>query len=275
MKKLILILFLLNSTICFAQEKAIKIHFVDIGEGDAIFIQAEGESALIDTGNLLSGYKLADYLKKNGVSVIKYLIITHPHLDHLSGAFFVIPKFKIENFYDNGCNLDTTDSPIVGWYEKIFRQNKNYKALKEDDELKLGGLALKILWPPAQSSINGLNNNSLVIMLIYKDFRCILTGDIDCATANELIKRRVVLAADLLKVAHHGAQDAACEDFIKRVGPKLAIISVDKDNPYGYPAQNTLNLLKAHNIKTYRTDKNGSIIITVDNKADYKIYSEK
>jgi competence protein ComEC len=275
MKKLILILFLLNSTICFAQEQVIKIHFVDIGEGDAIFIQAEGESALIDTGNLLSGYKLVDYLKENNVAIIKHLLITHPNLDHLSGVFFIIPKFKIENFFDNGRDLDATDRPIFGWYEKIFRQNKNYKALKENDELKLGDLALKILWPPAQSSINGLNNNSLVIMLTYKEFRCLLTGDIGCVIENELMKRRPALTADLLKVAHHGAQDATCEYFIKRLKPKLAIISVDKNNRRGYPAWKTLDLLKANNIKTYRTDKNGSVVITVDDKANYRIYSEK
>lgn len=275
MKKIILALFFIGCAVCFAQENNIKIHFIDIGEGDAILIQDKSECALVDTGNLLSGFKLVDYLKKNNVAAIKYLIITHPHLDHLSGAFFVIPKFKIENFYDNGCSSEPADNTIFSWYTKILRQNKNYKTLNEGEKLKLGDIALEILWPPVKSLSQDLNYNSLVIMLKYKDFRCLLTGDITSSAEAELLKREINLGADVLKVAHHGAGDATSDDFIKKVKPKFAIISVDKDNRRGYPAQSVLDLLKTDNITLYRTDKNGSIIIAVDNQGNYKIHSEK
>ncbi|MCK9603040.1 MAG: MBL fold metallo-hydrolase [Candidatus Omnitrophica bacterium] len=275
MKKIILIFFFISTALCFAREEDVKIHFIDIGEGDAILIQVKNECALIDTGNLLSGYKLVDYLQTNNVTAIKHLLITHPHLDHLSGAFFIIPKFKIGNFYDNGYNLNTTDDDIFTWYSKILRQNKNYKTLKEKENLKLGDITLEVLWPPEQFQDKNPNNNSLVIMLNYKGFRCLLAADIDYAIENELLKRNAGLAADVLKVAHHGAEDAYSKEFIKKLKPKFAIISVDKDNRRGYPAQRILDLLKAENITLYRTDKNGSITITVDDKSNYKIYSEK
>lgn len=101
MKKLIVILIVTISILLFFNalifnHNFLKIHFLDVGEGDAILIQARNENVLIDTGNLLSGYKIVDYLKKNKVKKVKYLIITHPDLDHILGAFFILPKLRVK-----------------------------------------------------------------------------------------------------------------------------------------------------------------------------------
>lgn len=274
MKKLILIFFFIGCAACFAQDDGIKIHFIDVGEGEAILIQARDENALVDTGNILNGYKLAGYLKENNVKAIDHLIITHPHLDHMAGVFFIMPKFTVKRTYDNGSGLTNSDNSLFSYYEKIFRSKENYRVLKEGDVIKLGELTLAVIWPPAKSLSGDFNYNSLVIMLNYKNFRCLLTGDINNAAETELLKRKINLGADVLKVAHHGANDATSRDFIKRVRPKFAIISVDNNNKRGYPAESVLDLLEAQNIKTYRTDKNGSVLIEVNNKGDYTLLSQ-
>lgn len=271
---LILILFLIGCVDCPAKDYYLKIHFVDIGEGDSILIQAKNEFALIDTGNLLSGHKLIDYLKENDVPAIKHLIITHHDLDHIMGVFFIMPKFKVENVYDNGFNLDTSHDAILAYYEKLFRLKENYHALKEGDVLKLGLVTLEIIWPPDLPLSGSFNHNSLVIMLRYKDFRCLLTADMDRAAETELLKKGLDLRSDILKVAHHGANDANTEDFIKKVNPKSAIISVDHNNVRGYPDRRVLDLLGGENITTYRTDKSGSIIVAINSKTDYVILPE-
>lgn len=277
MKKIILalILFLVSYTGSPAQDFHLKIHFIDIGEGDSILIQANDKTALIDTGNILSGQKLADYLKANGVGSITHLIITHHDLDHISGAFFVIPKFRIENFYDNGFNLDTKADSMLYYYEKIFRANKNYKVLKEKDVLKLGDVILEVLWPQDGVLAGSFNYNSLVIMLKYGNFKCLLTADIDSETERELLRKGTDLSADILKVAHHGANDSTSESFLTKINPKLDVISVDADNRRGYPAKSVLEILKRRDIKTYRTDKNGSVLVTIKNDFTYDITVEK
>ena len=274
MKKLILAFFFIGCTVCFAQENSLKIHFIDVGEGEAVLIQSKDKNALIDTGNILSGYKLIDYLKENNVKVVDHLIITHPHLDHIAGIFFIMPKFTIKRTYDNGCGLGTLNNSLLSYYEKTFRLKDNYRVLKEGDIIKLGELTLTVIWPPAKSLSGDFNYNSLVIMLDYKNFRCLLTGDINNAVEAELLKRKINLGAEVLKVAHHGASDATTKDFIERVRPKFAIITVDNNNERGYPAKSVLDLLEAENIKTYRTDKNGSVLIKVNNKDDYTVLSQ-
>lgn len=276
MKKIILLwVFLLFCPNCFSKDCGLKIHFIDTGEGDCILIQTREDSALIDAGNLLSGYKLADYLKKYKITALKHLVITHHHPDHFMGIFFIIPGLKIENFYDNGNILDNLNDSNLSAYEKIFRSQKNYHILKEGDTLQLGEVILEIIWPPDLKFSADFNRNSLVIMLNYRDFRCLLAADIDKAAETELLKRRETLNADVLKVSHHGSDDATSQDFIKKVAPRFAIISVDKNNLRGYPSKKILDLLKENNITAYRTDECGSIIISANNKTDCVILPEK
>ena len=265
-------LFLAGLTLCFAQEDRVKIHFIDVGQGDAILIQSQGENALIDTGDILSGYKLADYLKKNNVRAINHLIITHHHYDHITGTFFIMPKFTVEKTYDNGYSLANLNDPLLHSFEKIFRLKGKYRALKEGDVIESGGLRLEILWPADKLSTGGNNYRSLVIMLSYKNFRCLLTGDINNAAEAELIKKKTNLRADILKIAHHGAEGSTSEDFLIEVKPKYAVISMDNDFQSNSLAESTLILLKANNIKIYRTNINGSVTIKVNNKGDYTIH---
>ncbi|HLD82343.1 MAG TPA: ComEC/Rec2 family competence protein [Candidatus Omnitrophota bacterium] len=277
MKKIILalIFFFLCKAACLSQEALLKIHFIDIGEGDSILIQHKDRNVLIDTGNILSGYKLVDYLKNNKVSVIDHLIITHPDLDHLSGVFFVLPKLKVENLYDNGCNLGSLDNPMLNWYTLIFRRRENYRVLKEGDALKLDDCLLKVLWPQDRISEGSFNHNSLVMRLDYKNFSCLFTADLDKAAEVELLNKKIDLKVDLLKVGHHGAADATSEEFLNKVSPQVAIISVDKNNPRGYPAESVLGLFRQRGIKAFRTDMNGSILITVDEEAGYRAVPER
>lgn len=273
MKKIILIstLFFIWQAMCFAKDYELKIHFIDVGEGESILIQNKNDSALIDTGNLLSGHKLLNYLKENNVTTINHLIITHHDLDHIMGIFFIVPRLNIENAYDNGFKLDSPGNDIYRYYEKIFRLNKSYRVLRQGDKIKLGDCYMEVIWPPDAPLLGSFNHNSLVIILEYNGFRCLFTADIDNAAEDELIKMNVDLHAEALKVAHHGAKDATGIGFIKSVNPALAVISVDKNNQRGYPAQSVLDLLSERKIKTYRTDISGSLIITVNNRGDYKV----
>jgi competence protein ComEC len=155
-----------------------------------------------------------------------------------------------------------------------MREKENYRVLREGDRLKLDGLDLDVIWPPKGELTGSFNRDSLVMILTYKKFKCLLAADINSDAENELLKKGVVLKADILKVAHHGANDATSEAFLKKVQPKIAVISIDENNLRGYPAREVLERLRANNIKTFRTDKNGTVIITVDKNSEFSIATE-
>ena len=275
MKKLIVILIITLSILLFFNagffnHNFLKIHFLDVGEGDAILIQARNENVLIDTGNLLSGYKIVDYLKKNKVEKIKYLILTHPDLDHILGAFFILPKLRVENIYDNGQTL--SDEDVYRWYETLVRQRKNYAVLKQGDKLKIGDINLDILWP-INTRQGSFNENSLVVRLSGNIFNCLFAGDLDKTSEQRLLAGKSNFKSKILKIGHHGYMDATSPEFLEVVSPEVAIISAAHQEKA--PSDITLDLLKKKKIKIFRTDTEGNIIVTVEKKKHFTIRTEK
>ncbi len=248
-----------------SSDEAGRIHFIDVGEGDSILLEVEGKSALIDTGNLISGPHLVKYLKEKGIEKLNYLILTHPHPDHIGGVFFILPALKVEKIYDNGQDLagGRKTSAIYRWYEDLVRKRKNYAVLISGDSLTLGSLTLEVLWPPGVPTSSDFNAFSLVIMVKGGGFSCLLTGDLTAAGERELLIREVSLKADVLKVGHHGAEDATTEEFLEAVSAGIAVVSVDEDNFWGYPSARVLQRLKKAGVKVYRTDREGDIVLSI------------
>ena len=259
-----------------ANSPPLKIHFLDVGEGDSILIEApNGEAALIDAGNLITGLDIVKYLEKNNIYELEHLIFTHPHLDHIGGAFFVLQMVGAENVYDNGENLLelAKRSDVYRWYNDLARKSNKYSVLRAGDSLSLGEVKLKVLWPSQPLIFSDFNANSLVIMVKYKTFKCLLTGDLTFPAEAELLKKESRLEVDVLKVGHHGFNDASSEEFLRAVSPKIAVISVNKGNIRGYPSQETIMRLKNMGIEVYRTDKGGNIVVYVEDNG--KIVVEK
>ena len=127
-----------------------------------------------------------------------------------------------------------------------------------------------VLWPTSTNMIsdNAINNNSLVCKLVYKNFSMLFTGDIEEIAEKVILSKYVnkqeVLNADILKVAHHGSKTSSIKEFINAVNPKYAVIGVGKDNKFGHPSEKTLETLNDKNVKIYRTDISGEIMIIID-----------
>ncbi len=242
----------------------LEIYFIDVGEGESIYIETpDGSRILVDTGNLITGYRVYRFLKRKDVNKLDLLIITHPHPDHMGGSFWLLQALKVKKRCDNGQPLGKyIEQDIYKWYEELFRRG-NYCTLKRGDKLNFGEVSFYILNPG--SYYENWNSNSLVIKIVYRDTSILLMGDATKSTERELIKiYGEFLKSDLLKIGHHGAEDATSIEFIDLVAPKYAVISIDKDNSKGYPSPNTINLLNRKGIKVYKTYEEGTITFISD-----------
>lgn len=244
---------------------ALELHFIDVGYGEAILLRApDGGDILIDTGYPRAREKLFSYLKEQGVGELEYLIVTHPHPDHLGNAVSAAREFGARRLRDNGQRIDRFDAILTREraeeYEREFRGDDNYSVLQAGDSIAAGELVLDVLWPPVPAPSDDWNTNSLVLMARYREFRALLTGDLN------IPGERMLLAADgpdpranLLKLGHHGAGDASSPEFVAAVSPEVAVVSVGP-NPWGYPDEELLNRLEAAGIRLYRTDRDGTVV---------------
>ena len=246
-----------------------KIFFLNVGEGEAIYIETPNtQKVLIDSGNLISGYKVVNFLKRKGIEEIDFLIITHPHLDHMGGIFHVLQHIKVKRCYDNGQPLPKNND-IYRWYNDLFRKD-NYKPLKAGEKIILGNVIINVLSPEKFTS--DWNANSLVLKINYGETSFLLMGDANIKVEKMLLEKNINLKADVLKVGHHGAKDASSERFIEAVSPQYAVISIDENNIRGYPAVSVIKRFQNKGIKLFFTYRDGDIIFKSNGKNIF-IYS--
>ncbi len=254
---------LLLSLIALLWSNELRVYFLDVGEGESVFIETpDNKRIIIDTGNLITGYRVYQFIKKKGIEEIDLLIVTHPHPDHMGGVFLLLQAIKVKRWCDNGQPINRNNNDLYRWYKEIFRSGY-YCVLKGGDILKIGGVELHILNP--FDYVENWNTNSLVIKMVYKKVSFLFMGDANVRTESNLIKKYGAnLRSDVLKVGHHGASDSTSEEFLKMVRPSYAVISINSNNIRGYPSEKTLKLLNDMKVKTYITYKDGTVLFVSD-----------
>jgi competence protein ComEC len=221
-----------------------RVHFLDVGEGSATLIETENNKhILIDCGNVITGARVLDFCRRAGIKELDALIITHPHADHMGGVFQLLSELNIKRVYDNGQLIPAVpQGDIFRWYGEAVRHLKNYKILRQGDRLSWPGLVIDVLWP-SQPLGKNWNGNALVLRIKAGSSRLLLMSDAGKRVEAALLAANVDLRAEVLQIGHHGAADASSPAFLRAVSPRLAVISVNKDNIRGYPAPETLHLL--------------------------------
>jgi len=258
-KGLLLILIL----ILWVRGEELKVYFLDVGEGESsLIITPGGKKILIDAGNILSGFRVVDFLKERRISSLDAVIITHPHPDHMSGIFAIAKLIDIKKKYDNGQPLENSQCPdLMRWYSEFFRKG-DYQVLKRGDKLKFDEVTFRVLSPEKPDS--DWNSNSLVLLMTYGSIRILFMGDAPVKVERELLNRGDPVSADVLKVGHHGASDVMSDAFLSRVNPTFAVISINRDNIRGYPDKRVLRMLKNRGVGTFITYEHGDILFTSD-----------
>lgn len=237
----------------------LNIHFIDVGQADSILIQQGNENMLIDAGNNDDENTLKNYLVSLGVKELKYAIATHPHEDHIGSMNYIINSLKVGQIYAPKVTASTKT------YENLVNAVKN-KAMQFKTptvgETFYVGQAKCIILAPNSSTYDGLNNYSIVVKVEFGNNSFLFTGDAEQVSEKEMLSKGLGLKADVLKVGHHGSRTSSSDAFLDAVNPKYAVISVGKDNDYGHPNAEALNLLSSRGAAVYRTDLNGTIVAT-------------
>lgn len=241
-----------------------KVVFLDVGQGDATLIQNDKLQILIDGGpdsSIL--YQLPKYVPIYDRK-IEYVVLTHPHNDHLVGLLSVLERYDVgEILYYPVCYENDN-------YELLLQRYPNAKEIGEGDTISLGDLSIKVVWPILKESEercvesynNDLNNDSLVLEFEYLNKRFLLMGDIESDVEEVIIKQNLVLGNyDVLKAGHHCSDSSNSETFLNTISPSLAICSVGRDNSFGHPSSETLNNFLNSNVQYLITYEQGNIQI--------------
>jgi competence protein ComEC len=247
----------------------LKVNFINVGQGDCILIEAPNKiNILIDGGGTPQsdfdvGSKIViPYLRRKGINEIDLLILTHPHLDHLEGLLPVLKEFKVDMVLDSGLNCDSSE--YKEFISLIIKKGIPYhKAKAGDNFIFSNNLEIFLLNPLYDSDFyceSDFNNASIVVKLFYKNADFLFTGDIEEAAEKKLSVWQNILQSDILKVGHHGSETSTNIEFLDKVDPSIAVITVGK-NHFGHPSQKIIERLEDKNIHIYRTDEDGTIII--------------
>lgn len=239
----------------------LRVDFIDVGQGDSTLIEKDGHFMLIDAGERDQRETVVSYLKKRGVEKLDYVIGTHPHSDHIGGMEAVIREFDI------GKVILPEKEHTIKIYERLLDaiEDKDLKVTlpKVGDSYELGGASFQILAPNRDYGDN-LNNWSVGIRLIYGKNSFVLCGDAEKEAEEDMAANGLSLKADVLKLSHHGSSTSSTDQFMDMVNPDYAVISCGKNNDYGHPHKEILEMLKKRNIKAFRTDRLGTIVAVSD-----------
>jgi competence protein ComEC len=264
----VITLFFLNQT--YNHKGLLFISFLDIGQGDAIFIQApNGRQILVDGGPDKIVLKELGKVMPMFDRSIDAIMITNPDKDHIGGFIDVIQRYDVENIIEPGT---ISSSDTYKTVETLVQNKKINKVMaRRGTDIVLdreNNVYVRILYPDHDVSKVSTNDGSIIAKLVYGGTSVLLQGDAPQNSEKYLIYLdKSELDSDILKVGHHGSRTSTNKDYVLAVSPDCAVISLGKDNKYGHPHKETINTLNNVGVPILRTDIQGRISFESDGKS--------
>ncbi|MFH1563913.1 MAG: DNA internalization-related competence protein ComEC/Rec2 [Nitrospirota bacterium] len=251
----------------------LKVTFLDVGQGDAIFLEfPKGGNMLIDGGpggeyNDAGKWVVLPFLRDKGIHELNTVIVSHYDLDHYGGLLTVLQNYKIKNLLlDNGVISDNI-AEKQGLAQIIRQKAICHQVVRKGDKI-IGypEIEIYILHPSNYLDRKSSNNNSVVVKIVYQDISFLFSGDIENKAEQKLLPFKDMLASTILKIPHHGSKKCYYPPFIKLVNPKIGIITVGRNNRFNFPSKDILRNYRESGTKIYRTDKHGAVMVNTNGK---------
>lgn len=257
-------------------ENSIAVHFVDVGQGNCTVIQSGNEGVLIDAGEREAAAVIVDFLKENGISHLKYVIATHPHSDHIGGMATVLEYVDADEIYFPLIidKYAPTSKMYLNLLEAVDRHGIQAHFVDENTAIQFGGVTVTIITPVEQ--VRDFNNMSLLTKVDYGKTSVMLLADAENRELESVLNANKTFdfSSNVYLAAHHGSSTSLHEEFLARINARNAVISCGIDNSYGHPHIEVEKYLQGNNIRTFRTDEDGTVTFISDGN-EYNIKTEK
>ena len=257
----------------------LEVSVLDVGQGDSIFVAfPNGRPMLVDGGGqagteVLGGYRsgpdvgeevLSPYLWSRGIERLDVVALSHAHHDHLDGLHSVIANFKAGELWI-GRDEETPAFSALGAEARA----RGVQVVQEIQgrTCDWDGMTGNVLWPADVSEVDkAANDNSLVMRIQDGSESFLLPGDIEKKVENELVDEHVPLAANFLKVPHHGSKTSSTDEFVGAVAPRVAVVSVGEGNQFGNPVDSVVERYARAGVRFLRTDRDGAVTAVTDGR---------
>ena len=248
--------------------RLLKVTFLNIGQGDSIFIEApNGRQMLIDggtDGRVLEELGSVMPFFDRSIDVV---IGTHPDRDHIGGLASVLDHYDVGLvLFPDGAISDTATFKF--FKEKVLSENGCHKKAIPGTSVILddkNGVSFDILWPMEKLHFRDTNSYSVTGRLVFGKSSFILSGDLPIVLEEKIVGTGDYISSDVLKLGHHGSRTSSSENFVMAISPQIAIVSAGKNNSYGHPHKEVLDRLSLHHIPLLET-KNGRILFKSDGR---------
>ena len=241
----------------------LKVDMLDIGQGDCTVIRRGEDCIVIDGGKTSGGKTLLSYLRYSGIYDIDALFVSHFDSDHAGGLLPILSDFNVRRIFIPNTADSEESSLEENFLETAKKRGIPVTPISAGNEIRLGELAMKCLFPPAGSTLSS-NDASIVLRMDYRKTSFMFTGDSGFDAEREIMSMypASLLDIDVLKVAHHGSRYSSAEEYLALLTPKLAVISAGRGNSYGHPTQETLNRLELAGAASYCTADYGALLLS-------------
>ena len=236
----------------------LRVSFLDVGQGDSILVECPGGAILVDAGPPEA--RVAAQLRKLGLRSLSAVLVTHPHRDHVGGAADVLRQLHVSEFLDPDLAMPSEEEALA---KRTARERHvPIVEVRPGDHFRIGRLTLDVLWPDGPGLPDGDPNKSAVVLVAhYGAIDVLLQADAESEVTRAFPLRQI----EVLKVAHHGSTDVGLPELLARIHPRVAVISVGRNNDYGHPRPDTIAALDAApGLAVYRTDEDGRVVVESD-----------
>lgn len=235
------------------------VEFIDVGQGDCALVYSEGHYMLIDTGDRDESNTVINHLKAIGVEKLDYMILSHPHADHIGEAAEIYDSFEVGSVIMPLVPDEIAPDSVT--YDMLL-ETVPYIEPAEDMSFRFGGCDFDTI--AAREYSSDLNEWSVLVRLTYGNTSFMFTGDCGVHEEKDIIERGVTLSADVLKAGHHGSYTSSCKEWLEAVQPTYTVVSCAAQNSYGHPHDATMERLYEYSGEVFVTAEVGSVVFESD-----------